>query len=393
MPESESEMKDKTRILAETKAYACLDCGKCTAACSVAHHDPGFSPRMLVYDAIHGTDSQALNDDRLWECLTCAACEVVCTSAVRFGDFIRALRSQAQQSGITGQCAHGGAIQSLMHIMSAEELQQDRLDWVPRQLEVAKTSDTLYFVGCAPYFDAFFADLEVKTLQASLGSIALLNRMGIRPAVSPNERCCGHDLLNSGDVEGFLKLARQNVKEIQATGAKRVVVSCPEGYHTLKVEYPRYLGDTGFEVVHLSQLLAEAVANGQLEFKKSKKKVTYHDSCRLGRISGIYEEPRMVLRAIEGLQLQEMAHHKAHALCCGTQSWMNCGTINKQMQIELLKEAKTTGADTLIVACPKSQIHLKCAMHDEGPGQQLQIKIQDFAGFVAGKLAGQEVNP
>ncbi len=379
-------MKDKNRIIAETKANICLDCGKCTAACPVARHDSGFSPRMLVYDAIHETDRQILNDARLWECLTCATCEVVCPSGVRYGDFIRAVRSQAIATGITGQCTHGGALQSLMHIMAADELHQDRLNWVPRQLEIAQTADTLYFVGCAPYFDTFFADLDVKTLYAAQGAIALLNRMGIVPAVLPNERCCGHDLLNSGDVEGFLKLASHNIKEIKATGAKRVVVSCPEGYHTLKVEYPRHFGSTGFEVVHLTQLLAGAVANGDLEFKKLKRQVVYHDPCRLGRISGIYDEPRAVLGAIGGVEVREMAHHRANALCCGTQSWMNCGTINKQMQIELLEEAKATGADTLITACPKCQIHLKCAMCDEGPGQELQIQIQDLAAFVARAL-------
>ncbi len=380
-------MKDKIRIIAGTKANICLDCGKCTAACPVARHDSGFSPRMLVYDAIHGTDKEIENDARIWECLTCATCEVICPSGVQYSNFIRSLREEAHEIGVTGQCAHGGALQSLMHIMAADELQQDRLSQVPKQLEIAQTSDTLFFVGCAHYFDAFFADLDVKTLQASQGSITLLNRMGIVPAVLPNERCCGHDLLNSGDVEGFLKLARQNMKEIKATGARRVVVSCPEGYHTLKVEYPRYLGSTGFEVIHLSQLLAEAVSNGNLEFKKLNKQVAYHDPCRLGRISGIYDEPRAVLGAISGVEIREMAHHRANALCCGTQSWMNCGAINKQMQIELLEEAKATGADMLITACPKCQIHLKCAMHDEGTGQELQIQIQDFAAFVAGALA------
>ena len=380
-------MDEKHKIIAETKAYNCLDCGKCTAVCSVARHDSTFSPRMLVYDAIHDSGERAIKDDRLWECLTCAACETICTSGVQYGEFIRALRFQASQAGISGRCTHGGALQSMMHIMGADQLNQNRLEWVPKKVKTASTSDTLFFVGCAPYFDTFFEDLDARTLDAPKGAIALLNRLGITPAISPNERCCGHDMLNSGDIEGFTRLASQNIKAISATGAKRVVTSCPEGYHTLKVDYPRYMGDTGFEVVHLTELLAEAVSSEQLNFKKTSKKVAYHDPCRLGRISGIYDPPRQILEAIPGLDVREMAHHHSNALCCGTQSWVNCGTINKQMQMELLGEAQATGADILLTGCPKCQIHLKCALNDIDSSGEIKLKVQDFTGFVAGALS------
>lgn len=379
-------MTNPKKILAETKAYACLDCGKCTAVCGLARHTSDFSPRMLVYDALHDTNGILVNDERLWQCLTCAACETICTSGVHYGDFVRAFRAAACEQGISGQCTHGGALQSLMHIMGTEQLQQNRLDWIPKQLEVAETSETVYFVGCAPYFDAFFADIDSKTLRAAKGSVALLNAIGIVPALSPNERCCGHDLLNAGDIEGFLRLARQNVEEIKKSGAKRVVTSCPEGYHTIGVEYPRYLGNTGLEVIHLTQLIADAVRRGELSFQPLRKRVVYHDPCRLGRISGIYDEPRLILEAIPELAVLEMVHRRSGALCCGTQSWMNCGSVNKEMQLDLLREAMATGADTLITACPKCQIHLKCAMHDDKLGQELRIQIQDFAAFVAGAL-------
>ncbi|MFO8009991.1 MAG: (Fe-S)-binding protein [Dehalococcoidia bacterium] len=374
------------KIITETGAYDCLDCGKCTAACSIARHNPGFSPRMLVYDAIQKREA-ILDDGRLWDCLTCSACEVICTSGVRYRKFIQRLRQEASTKGICGQCTHGGAIQSLMHIMESHDLKQERLNWVPGKAETSRVSDTVYFVGCAPYFDVFFQDIDVDTLSAAKGSIKLLNRMGIIPALMPDERCCGHDLLNAGDVDGFLRLARRNVREISATGAHRVVFSCPEGYHMFRAEYPSYLGDVGIEVVHLTQLLAEAISSGELSFKKVNKKVAYHDSCRLGRISGIYEEPRAILEAIPGLEVKEMAHHRSNALCCGTQSWMNCGTINKQMQLELAREAEATGADILLTSCPKCQIHLKCALNDQGQDGESKINIQDFTGFVAGALA------
>ncbi|MBM3132499.1 MAG: (Fe-S)-binding protein [Chloroflexi bacterium] len=377
-------MKDTKKIIAETRALACLDCGKCTAVCALSRHGSGFSPRMLVYDAVHDIASGILRDHRLWACLTCASCESVCTSGVKYSELIKALRGEAHDLGITGQCTHGGALQALMHIMSADDLNQSRLDWVSKQLEIATKSETLFFVGCAPYFDVFFADLEVATLRAPKGSIALLNHLGIVPALLPNERCCGHDLLTSGDTEGFRKLAKINVEQIRQTGAKRVVISCAEGYHTLKSEYPRYVGPTGFEVVHITEVLARALAEGKLKFTNTvNRKVVYHDPCRLGRLSGVYDAPRAILKAIPGLEVTEMRFNRSMALCCGTQSWMNCGAVNKQIQIELLREARATGADLLLTACPKCQIHLKCAMHDEKVGQDIQMEIEDVTRFVA----------
>lgn len=384
-------MDSTQKIATLTKASACLDCGKCTSVCVVARHDSGFSPRMLVYDAIHEYENRILNDNRLWQCLTCAACETICTSGVLFNEFVQLLRQGAQELGICGQCTHGGALQSLMHIMTSDHLDQDRLGWTSG-LQIASTSDTLYFVGCAPYFETFFTDLNVKALKGATGSVSLLNRMGIIPAISPNERCCGHDLINSGDIDGFLKLAKLNVREIAATGAKRVVVSCPEGYHTLKNEYPRHLGSIDFEVVHIMEMVAEAVDRGEVKFHRMNKRVTLHDPCRLGRLSGICDEPRAILKAIPGLQVTEMKHHRNTALCCGTQSWMNCGALNKQIQMELLREAKATGAEILLTACPKCKVHLKCAMHDKAAGEDIQIEIKDFNGFVTNALAKQEVN-
>ncbi|MDD5093639.1 MAG: (Fe-S)-binding protein [Dehalococcoidia bacterium] len=379
-------MKEIKRIAADTKAYGCLDCGKCTAVCPVSRYDCDFSPRMLVYDALHGGESEVLKDGQIWSCLTCAACEKVCQSGVRYSDFVRSLRADAYEIGKTGQCTHGGALQSLMRIMASDDLKQDRLGWVVKQLQIADTSDVFYFVGCAPYFDTFFSDLDVKTLRAAKGSVAILNHLGIVPALSPDERCCGHDLLNIGDVEGFVNLARHNIAAIAKTGAKRVVVSCAEGYHTLKVEYPRLLGNTGFEVVHMTELIAEAVKNGKLKFNSVNRKVTFHDPCRLGRMSGIYDAPRSILQAIPGLEVVEMNHHRSMAVCCGTQSWINCGATNKQIQLELLREAKATGADMLLTACPKCKIHLTCAMNDEKLGQELQIEIEDISRFAASAL-------
>ena len=281
-------MSEISRIITDTRAYSCLDCGKCTTACPISNYDPNYSPRKVVYSALSGDRTELLRNGQLWACITCSMCEERCQSGVQYTELIRSLRMEAHGLGETGQCTHGGALESLMNIMTADHLNQNRLGWVDKSLKTATEGETLYFVGCQPYFDVLFSDIGVNTLGIAKGAVKLLNRLDIVPALLPNERCCGHDLLWAGDMEHFVRLAEHNLKEISKAKAKRVVTTCPECYLTLKVEYPRYFGTLDFEVVHLSQLLAEAVAEGRLKFRRSVKKVTYHDPCRLGRFSGIY---------------------------------------------------------------------------------------------------------
>jgi len=212
-----------SQIITDTRAYSCLDCGKCTVACPISQYDADYSPRMVVYSALRGHKAQLLSNSQLWSCITCSMCEERCQSGVRYTELIKLLRIEAHGLGETGQCTHGGALQSLMHIMTADHLSQNRLDWVDKRLKTATESETLYFVGCQPYFDVLFADIGVKTLGTAKGAVKLLNHLDIVPALLPNERCCGHDLLWAGDTEHFAKLAEHNLKEISKAKVKQVV--------------------------------------------------------------------------------------------------------------------------------------------------------------------------
>lgn len=373
-----------SQIITDTRAYSCLDCGKCTVACPISLHDSDYSPRKMV-DAI-SRGNGVLRNPNIWSCITCSRCEQHCQSGVQYVELMRRLRSEAYASGESGQCSHGGALQALMHLMTAADLRQNRLGWLDSSLNINAESDIVYFASCQPYFDVIFADLKVNTLSTARSSIKLLNRLGIVPAVLPNERCCGHDLLWSGDTEGFRKLAEHNIQEL--TKAKKVITGCPECYHTLKFQYPRYVGNPGFEVIHITELLAERLP--QLKLRGLAKKVTYHDPCRLGRLSGIYDQPRALIAAVPGVNLVEMPLNRKNASCCGTQAWINCGAVNKQIQSDLLREAKSTGADVLLTACPKCKIHLSCAMHDGRLENELDLEIVDLTHFLGKALAVEE---
>jgi heterodisulfide reductase subunit D len=371
-------------IVQKTKTYYCLECGKCTSICPVSRYDSGFSPRMMIEHALLGFEDDLVHNNKLFSCLTCYTCQPECPSDVDFPVFVREARSMAQGSGQHGICAHSGQVQSLARLMANPAVKQNRLDWLTKEYRVSDKSDVLFWVGCAPYFEPIFEDLEFSALDIARASLKTMNLLGIEPRLLPNERCCGHDALWTGDIETFKKLAEHNAAQIKEAGVKKIVFSCPEGYRTFKMDYPNYV-DMDCEVVHLSELLAEKMGQNGLKLKEVKKKVTYQDPCRLGRHMGIYDAPRKVIESIPGIEFVEMKHSGRESICCGTSAFTNCDAYSNALRAERLSEARATGADLLITACPKCQTHLKCAMTDKGDEHRAipKIEIMDLANLVA----------
>jgi heterodisulfide reductase subunit D len=368
---------DVDREIQDARVRLCLDCGKCTVVCPVAQCDTGFNPRLIAQRRL-GRHKNSPQDETIWSCLSCYLCVERCNYRVAFPDFISALRWEARNAGYEVKCSHGGALQALMHMMARKELRQDRLGWLPQEVSLSSDCDTLFFIGCAPYFDAIFSDLGLSSLEGVKAALKLLNRAQIPFKLLDNERCCGHDLFLQGDREGFLGVARANMEEFARQNVRKIITSCPECYYTLKVDWPKFLGDTGIQVFHLTEAIGPLVRSGNLRLGKLCKRVTYHDPCALGRCSGLYDEPRSVLRAVAGLELAEMEQSREKSLCCGASPWVHCGAVNQQVQERLLAQAEATGAGLLVTACPKCQIHLRCAQK-AGDGNAPQLDIKDWA--------------
>jgi len=372
------------REIKDTNIRLCLDCGKCTVVCPVAQYDPAFNPRLIAQRRL-SQNSQGSRDETIWSCLSCYMCVERCNYHVKFPKFIHALRAEALAEGAQIQCSHGEALQTMMRLMARGDLQQKRLGWLPKDVSLSPQSGTLFFVGCAPYFDVLFSDLGVNTLEGVKGALKLLNRAQIPFNILAEERCCGRDLLLQGDRKGFTALAKANVEEFARHGVKRIITNCPECYYTLKVDYPHMLGSTGIEVMHLTQVIAPLVQSGKLSLGKLDKRVTYQDPCTLGRCSRIFDEPRQILDAVAGLKLVEMEQSREKALCCGATSWLQCGAVNRQIQKQRFTQAEASGAEILVTACPKCQIHLRCAQKNSD-GKGARIEIQDLASLAAQSL-------
>jgi len=377
----------------ETGTYSCLDCGKCASLCPVTEHDPAYSPFMMVEKALVGFGDEIVHDKKLYSCLSCYACSLRCPGGVDYPAFVQKVRSVAFDAGEQGDLAHGGFLHSMTRLIARSPYKQKRLGWLSDEYRTSDQSDTLFFVGCAPYMEPFFEYLGVRTLNISEASLKILNRSGIEPMVLQDEKCCGHDALWTGDVETFKRLAEHNTRLIKEAGVKKIIFSCPEGYRTFKLDYPSYGFELDCELQHISEFLAERIGKDGLKFEEVNKKVTYQDPCRLGRHLGIHDAPRKVLEAIPGIQLVEMERSREWSLCCGTSAFINCDSCSHELRTGRLLEAKATQAGTLVTCCPKCQTHFRCAMNNRGEekGPDVEMEVVDLANLVANAL-GDETN-
>jgi heterodisulfide reductase subunit D len=376
-----------TQLLTAHDVYTCQDCGKCSSACPLALIGKPFSPRAVANAVISGAmDAPAVVRDT-WSCLTCGTCYDRCPSAVTFPEFIRGLREIQRAGGVEGHQAHDGFFQSLMRTMTSPDLAIKHWSWLPDGIQLDSESKLLFFGGCAPYFDVFFRyHLDVQTRNILVDSLRLLNFFDIHPTVLEGERCCGHDLLWSGDRDNFVKLAALNVEAIEKLGVEEVVTACPECYRTLSRDYPENGISMSFKVTHLYELLEREIDKGAVGFDKIDRKLTFQDSCRLNRLEDGAELPRKLLNRLKPKSFSEMQDHGMASICCGNCAWTGCDSYSKALQVKRLRQAKATGSDLLVTACPKCQIHLRCAMEDPFVGAEIQMEMMDLASILAGTI-------
>jgi len=376
--------KEIDRIIASHDAFACQDCGKCTSSCPLALFGMPFSPRALVNSIMAGEINTPLVQKDVWACLTCGICYERCPSSVNFSEFIRDIRNAISTGNSDGHTVHGGFFQSLMRAMTSPDLKPNQWSWLPEGIRTNEESKTLFFGGCSPYLDIFFKKHQrSQTTRILVDSLRLLNFFDIEPALLKEERCCGHDLLWSGDQENFLKLARINVDLLNSTGAEEIVTSCPECYRTLTRDYAEHGMKLNARVTHIYELLEAEIDKGAVGFKKLNKNITFQDSCRLTRFEKKADLPRKLIRRIAPDQFREMQSNGNAALCCGNCAWTGCGASNKAMQKKRLLQARETGSELLVTSCPKCQIHLRCAMQDPFQENEIKMDMIDLTSIVA----------
>jgi heterodisulfide reductase subunit D len=368
--------------LSQEQIAACMECSNCTGTCPVSRENPRFSPKQIINRTAMRLEEDLLQSREVWACLGCGQCNTRCPALIDIAEFNRSFRNRARKAGNLPVESHHG-IQQAVARLQRHPLSQKRTAWAEKAGQFKSTGDYFFFIGCLPYFDITFRYLNISPLDGARSALTMLNRLGIEPVISNDERCCGHDALWCGDEDTFRQLAIWNLEIIQASGAKKVLFSCPEGYSTFKYVYPKYFGQLPFEVIHLAEFFAREISKAGLKFEPSHEGViTYQDPCRLGRQAGIYDPPRQLLKLVPGIELVEMERTRENALCCGTSAWTECSSCSKVIQTERLLEAQQTGAKELITACPKCRIHLSCAKL----GEDIAMEVKDIYTYLVERL-------
>ena len=218
--------------------------------------------------------------------------------------------------------------------------------------------------------------------------IGILNQNDIVPVVLPEEKCCGHDSIWRGDIDTFKNLAEYNVKLFKDAGVKTLIFSCAEGYYTWKYEYKNLFksrDEFDFEIYHITEYILKENLLEDITFPSfDKVRVTYHDPCRLGRMSDVFDSPREVLKLIPSVELIEMEDSMQDADCCGVSAYISCNQDSKKLQEKKIMQAIETGAEYIITACPKCIAHLNCYLNENRELKD-KIKVIDLVSFL-GKL-------
>ena len=325
--------------------------------------------------------------EEVWDCTTCRACQEVCPVFVEHIDKVIDMRrnlvlEQAEMPETAEMALR--CIEERGH--TCKGTTACRTDWCS-ELDVKLLSEDqdvefLYFVGCS-------AALEDRNMKVSAAFGRILQTAGVKFGVlGEEESCCGEPARRMGNEYLFQLQAMKNIETFKRYGVKKIVVSCPHGYNTLKNEYPQFGGE--FEVIHHSQFIAELIKQGRLKLKDGlAEKITYHDACYLGRHNDVYNEPRQVVKAIPGAQFTEMARRRSRSFCCGAgggHMWMeeSVGTRISEMRTD---QALSTEASVLATACPFCLQMFEDAIKTKEASES--IKAMDIAELVAGALEGE----
>jgi len=375
---------------------ACTRCGECLTWCPVYDQDAkeDIIPRRKVIDflkiakAQHGLFAKIMKSEKLsaplksmlgrflgyqqigrkeiddfvqnlYECSTCGQCEVVCPAHIETVTLWEELRRVIVQAGYGPLEVQQALVKSVKAFDNPwQQPRAARTKWarkakkdglianLPREIKKSQGKVLLFF-GCTAAYD-------VNVKQVAINNINILEALGIDYGIlGSEEKCCASVLLRMGDPE-HKRVFKENIDLFNSLGIETLISSCSGCFKTIMQDYPR-IAPLNFEVLHSVEFIARMLKQGTLTFPHPvDRTVTYHDPCHLGRATGGFEAPRMIMEAIPGLKLVEMPRNREYSRCCGAGGGLKAGfpDIQTKMAQRRIQEAEETGAEQLVSCCP-----------------------------------------
>lgn len=331
-------------------ANPCFQCAACTAVCPWGEvRGDGVSIHRLIRAAQLGIEGE---EDLLWLCTTCGACETLCPRGVDITRVVLGLRQLSWQQRTTGE----GLASVLWNVLGDGNPwgapPSRRMEWAQGLTLEPYTADHdfLYYTGCTGAYDP-------RSQRIAKSLVEVFARSGCSfGSLKEDEPCCGDAAWSLGDLAFLRHTAARNVERFAEAGVHKLVSTSPHCNHLFATVYPQEGAE--FTALHYSELLANLLEEGRLDWARDgdpgRVRVAYHDPCYLGRKTGIFDAPRQVLAAVPGIELIEFEANREQAVCCGGgggRMWQET-RVEDRFGNARMDEAAALAVDAVVTACP-----------------------------------------
>ena len=375
-------------------AYSCSQCGYCIEECD-QFYGRGWesqSPRGKWYwlrEYMEGREDfdQAMVDTFI-VCTTCELCNLRCSAALPIEQSWMKLRGKLihEEKRMTFPPFEmmEAALRKEGDIWAG--YRRDRSKWFPEDLKEkhgpGKKAKNAYFAGCT----ASYVEHDI-----AMASVRLLDAAGVDfCSIGNKENCCGTPMLVAGKWDTFVEVMKNNIAAVKTTGADTVISSCPACDMMWRHVYPKWAKKAGIEyditAKHYSEVVSEKIKSGEFSFPsngKEKVTVTWHDSCHIGRVSRVYEEPRDLINAVPNVDFVEMEHNREEGHCCGSVlTLIKDPPVAADVGKVRLDEAVEAGAEKVLALCPCCEFQLRVSADKK----DMDVEVVDLARFCAGAL-------